>query len=83
MGEFYENRVRKLTDKYYQWSQIITIWLLSPTRITNVHDDSLCDKILLYFHDVLDACFEIRDEAYGGSLGPTLTVWPYIRLTRL
>ena len=28
----------------------------------------------------MGAYFEIRDEPYEGSLGPTLTVGPYIRL---
>ena len=37
------------------------------------------------FHAVLDVRFEIRDEHYGGSLGPTLTVRPNVELipTRL
>ena len=48
--------------------------------ISNVHDDILCGKILFYFHDVLGDYFKIRDEPYGGSLGPTLTVGHNIRL---
>ena len=54
--------------------------LLSPTRITNIHDDILCGKIEFYFYDVLGDYFEIRDKPYGGSSGPTLTVGPNIRL---
>ena len=37
-------------------------------------------RFYFYFHDVLGACFEIRDEPYGGRLVPTLTVGPNIRL---
>ena len=40
----------------------------------------ICGKIYFYFHDVLGACLEIRNEPYRGSLGPTLTVGPNIRL---
>ena len=36
--------------------------------------------VIFYLYDVLSVCFEIRDEPYGGSLGPTLTVGPNIRL---
>ena len=45
-------------------------YLQLTVRITKVHDDILCGKIQFYFHDILGDYFEIRDEPYGGSLGP-------------
>ena len=39
--------------------------------------------VRFYFHDVLGDYFEIRDKPYGGSLNPTLTVGPNIRLVNL
>ena len=50
--------------------------------ITKDHDWILSGKIKLYFDMIMGDSFEIRGQADGGRLGPTLTVGPIIRLIR-